>query len=66
MARDTMFLVIFWGEGGYRSPSSDRYGSPLLKSYQCLNCDCAKSMNAVKQLNSGEKVLIFVNVSDFE
>ena len=39
--------------------------SKWLKSYQCLNCNYAKSMNAVKKLNSGEKVLIFVNVQQF-
>ena len=40
--------------------------SKWLSGYQCLNCYCAKSMRAVKNLNSGEKVLIVVNVSQFE
>ena len=37
-----------------------------LESYEFLNCDCAKSMNAVTELNWCEKVLICVNGSQFE
>ena len=37
-----------------------------LKSYKCLNCDCAESVNAMKKLNWCEKVLIFVSVSQSE
>lgn len=37
-----------------------------LKSNQCLNCDGAKNMNAMKKVKSCEKVLIFVKNSQFE